>query len=111
MEAIFHRIFENHITTGKWDEIIDIFGGESYLRSKVGLTYILSSTDSVTLFFKNKSSRPNRLQILFNEGTYKFTFVVSEDYVCHTHSVFADVSPDNFTSLFESQTELRLSAR
>lgn len=111
MEAIFHRMFENYINKGTWGKIIGVFGGESYLRSKIGLTYILSSTDSVTLYFKNKSSKPNRLLILCVDGTYKFTFLALENYVCHIHSVFDNVKIESFISLFETQTELRLSDR
>ena len=53
MEAIFHCFFENYISKSSsdhWKSVVDVLGGEEHLKSQIGLRYILSSMDSITLF-------------------------------------------------------------
>lgn len=115
MEAILHCIFENYISKSSsdhWKVIVDALGGEEHLKSKIGLRYILSSMDSITLFFKNDLSKPNRIEVIqINGDKYKVIFRTVENYVYYEHSVFEEVDLKNIPSLFERETKLRLSSR
>ena len=115
MEAIFHCFFENYISKSSsdhWKSVVDVLGGEEHLKSQIGLRYILSSMDSITLFFKNDLSKPNRVEVIqIKSGKYKVTFRTVENYVYYEHSVFEDVDLKNLSSLFERETTLRLSSR
>ena len=115
METIFHRIFENHIsksTSSHRGVILGALGGEEQLKSKIGLKYVLSATDSITLFFENSFGKPNRVEIIHVENDeYKVIFRTVENYVYYVHSVFARVCLKDFLSLFEKETELDLPTR
>ena len=115
MEAIYHCIFENYIsksTSGIWKSVVDVLGGEEHLKSQIELRYIFSSMDSITLFFKNDLSKPNRVEATqIKSEKYKVTFRTMKNYVYYEHSVFEEVDLKNIPSLFERETKLRLLSR
>jgi hypothetical protein len=112
MEATFNLIFENYIskkTSTTWKVIVDAFGGQEFLKSKIGLIYIFATTDSVTLFFRNGYSKPNRVEVLQTaENKHRVIFRTLENYVYFVHSVFHDVKKEDFISLFERETNLSI---
>jgi len=112
MEALFNLIFENYIskkTSTTWKVIVDAFGGQEFLKARIGLICVLATTDSVTLFFRNDLSKPNRVDVLRTaENKHRVIFRVIENYVYFVHSVFHDVGEEDFISLFERETSLSI---
>ena len=115
MEASYSRIFDNHIskkTSNTWSDIVDVFGGQEHLKSKIGLKYVLASNDSATFFFQNDLSRPSRVEITrTEEDRYRVIFRRYESYICFVYSIFHNVKEDSLISLFEKETCLKVSVQ
>jgi hypothetical protein len=101
-----------NLEEGVVETILQQMGGTGRLTAMIGAyNFVKSGENSVFFMFPNPSrNKPNYVSIELNDmDLYDVTFARRVKYDLKGQKTFNDVPVENLKSLFEKQTELRLS--